>query len=118
GELGRLIGLPAALRFEAETTSVDAAALVRDTVGRRRGPCGRHQLGDRETRLADGRLDGLQLTVAQRGAGRNGVLPDELLAGGLGPEIAGGRAHVTVGELEPGASEGVFEGLLIVLEPT
>ena len=43
------------------------------------------------------------------------VLPDELLGRHLGPEIAGAWAHVAVGQLEPGAGEGVGE-LVGILE--
>ncbi len=41
--------------------------------------------------------------------GGNGVLPDQLLLGNQGAEVADDGAHIAMGELEPGASEGVGE---------
>ena len=48
---------------------------------------------------------------------RDGVLPDRLFLGHLRPEVAGARAHVAVRQLEPGAREGIGEGLRVVKEP-
>ena len=47
--------------------------------------------------------------------GGNRILPDERLSGNLGAEIAGTRAHVAVGQLEPRAGERVRQ-LVGVLE--
>jgi hypothetical protein len=50
------------------------------------------------------------LRIDQRMIDRgNGVLPDQFFGGHLGAEVAGARAHVAVGELEPGPGEGVGE---------
>jgi hypothetical protein len=43
--------------------------------------------------------------------GGDGVLPDQVLGGHLGAEIERLGPHVAVGELEPGAGEGVGEEL-------
>ena len=48
---------------------------------------------------------------------RNGVLPNELFLGDFGSEIARARAHVAVGQLEPGPGEGIRELLGVVAEP-
>ena len=48
--------------------------------------------------------------------GGDGVLPDQLLFGHFRPQVAGDGAHVTVGQLEPGAGEGIGEGLRILVE--
>ena len=48
---------------------------------------------------------------------RHRVLPDQHLGRDLGAEVADDRAHVAVGQLEPGAGERVGEGGLVVLEP-
>jgi hypothetical protein len=47
--------------------------------------------------------------------GGHRVLPDQHFLGHLGAHVAGARAHVAVGQLEPGLGEGEFE-LLRVLE--
>ena len=47
---------------------------------------------------------------------RNRVLPDQRLGRHLGPEVAHDRAHVAVGQLEPGASKGVSERTLVLHE--
>ena len=44
------------------------------------------------------------------------VLPDQLLGRHLRAEVADDRAHVAVGQLEPGAGEGVGERLLVLGE--
>jgi hypothetical protein len=41
--------------------------------------------------------------------GRDRVLPDQRFGGHHRAEVAGARAHVAVGQLEPGAGEGVGE---------
>ena len=41
--------------------------------------------------------------------GRNRILPDQRLLRHQRAEVAHDRAHVAVGELEPGAGEGVGE---------
>ena len=48
---------------------------------------------------------------------RDRVLPDEGLFRHKRPEVADDRAHVAVGELEPGASEGVGELIRMLEEP-
>ncbi len=50
--------------------------------------------------------------------GGHGILPDQLLLGYLGAEVACDRAHVAVGELEPGAGEGVGELGGVLVEAT
>jgi hypothetical protein len=47
--------------------------------------------------------------VDQRWSRRDRVLPDQLLGRHQRAEVAGARAHVAVGQLEPGAGEGVGE---------
>ena len=42
--------------------------------------------------------------------GGDGILPDEDFLGNQRAEVADDGAHVAVGELEPGAGEGVGEG--------
>ena len=54
--------------------------------------------------------------VGRLGAGGNRVLPDQVLGRDFRPEVADLRAHVAVGQLEPGAGEGVLERLMVVAE--
>src|SRR5690606_8829508 len=46
GQFVRLIDLPVLLGGQTDTSAVGAAAVVRATIGRRRGPGGSHQIGD------------------------------------------------------------------------
>lgn len=48
----------------------------------------------------------------------HGILPDQVLLGNLGAEVAGERAHVTVQKLEPGTAEGVLQLREILEEAT
>ena len=50
------------------------------------------------------------------GAGGDRVLPDQRLGRDLGAEVALDRAHVAVGELEPGAGERVGELVRVLVE--
>jgi hypothetical protein len=69
-----------------------------------------HQLGDRQPEARIAALSARRRRVDQRVVDRGDrVLPDQLLGRHLGPEVARARAHVAVGELEPGAREGVGE---------
>ena len=47
----------------------------------------------------------------------NRVLPDQLFLRHFRSQVAGARAHVAVRQLEPGAREGIGEGLRVVEEP-
>ena len=118
GQLGGLVRFPVFLRRQADTCTVGSAALVRATEGGRRGPGGRHQFGDGQPR---GQHLGLQirdvLGVNQWVVdGRDRVLPDQRFCRHFRAEIARARAHVAVGQLEPGAGEGVGERLRILVE--
>jgi hypothetical protein len=48
--------------------------------------------------------------------GRDRVLPDQRLLGDQRAEVAGLGAHVAVGQLEPGAGEGVGELVRVLVE--
>ena len=118
GELVGVIDLPAALRLEADPRAVGAAALVAAAERRGRRPRGGDELGDgqaggEDLPLEPGDVVGADQFVVHR---RHRVLPDQLLRRNLGAEVADPRAHVAVGQLEPGAGERVGEGLLVVLE--
>ena len=111
GQLRGLVDLPVLLRGEADARAVGAAALVGAAEGGRRRPRGRDQLGDgqaggQDLALERGDVRRVDQRVIDRG---DRVLPDELFGRHFGPEVAGARAHVAVGQLEPGAGEGVGE---------
>ena len=119
GEFGRLVHFPVLLRSEPYARAVGSAATVRPAVGGRRGPSGCNELRNREARCENLRLECRHvLLVNERTLDRrNGILPDEVLFRNLGTEVAGDRAHVAVGQLEPRAREGVGE-LIGMLEET
>ena len=95
---------------------VGAAALVAAAEGRGRGPGGADQLRHRQPR-------GQHLLLQQSDVGivdqrvidrRHRVLPDQHLGRHQLAEVARTRAHVAVGQLEPGAGEGIGEGRRVV----
>lgn len=111
GQPVRLVDLPADLRLEPDPAAVGAAALVAAAEGGGRRPRGGHQLGDRQPGGGDplpqgGDVRCVDLPVVDRG---QRVLPHQLLGRDLRADVAGDRAHVAVGQLEPGAGEGVRE---------
>ena len=97
-QLARVVDLPVVLRSEADARTVGAAALVAVAERRGRRPGGRHQLGDAQTGVEDLGLERGDVGVADQLVvdGGNRVLPDQLLVGDLGAEVAGDRAHVAV----------------------
>ena len=111
GQFSRLVDFPVLLRRQADARAVGAAALVAAAEGRGRRPGGRHQLRDRQAGREDlGLQRGDVLLVDQRVIdGGNRVLPDQHFLRHQRAEVAGTRAHVAVGQLEPGAGEGVGE---------
>ena len=111
GELGRLVDLPVLLGGEPDAATVGTAALVGATEGRGRGPGRGDELGDREAGGEDAGLEAGNVCGVDGGVvgGRDRVLPDEDLRRDLRAEVEGAGAHVAVGQLEPGAGEGVGE---------
>ena len=47
---------------------------------------------------------------------RDGVLPDQVFCGDFRTEVAALGSHVAVGQLEPGAGEGIGKGLRVLVE--
>src|SRR4029077_8720590 len=103
----------------AEPRKVAAAALVGAPKRGRRRPGGGNQLRDRQSgsqhfALERGDVLIVDQLVVDRG---NRVLPEELFLRHFRSQVAGARAHVAVNQLEPGAREGMGEGLRVVEEP-
>ena len=119
--LGQLLGLvhfPVLLRRKANAGAVGATALVAAAEGRGRGPGGVDQLLRRQAGVEHFLLQrGHVLVVHQRvvDVGHR-VLPDQHFLGHVLAQVAVARAHVAVGQLEPGAREGVGELVRVVLE--
>ncbi len=111
GQLRRLVGGPVLLRRQADTGAIGTAALVGAAEGGGRCPGGGHQLRHRQARGQHLLLERRNiLRIDQRVVhGGQGVLPDQDLGRHFGAQVAGARAHVAVGELEPGAREGIGE---------
>ena len=91
--------------------------MVGPAIGRGRRPGRLDQLADAEARRR-GSSSLNAATSASDGvaAGRNRVLPDQVFRRDFRPEVADLGAHVAMGELEPGAGEGVLERLMVVAE--
>ncbi len=85
----------------------------------RRRPGGCDQLGDRQARGEDLGLEVADvLRVDQRVIDRrHGILPDQFLCRDERAEIADLRAHVAMGQLEPGPGERVGELVRVLVEP-
>ena len=66
GQFGGLIDFPIFLRSEPNARAIRAAAFVGAAEGRGRRPCGRDQLGDRETRRENLRLKGGDVLLADQ----------------------------------------------------
>ncbi len=118
GEFLGLVGLPADLRLQAETTTVGATAEVAAAERGCGRPRGLHQLRDRQSRLEQ---DGLQRGDVGVGDERSLVRRDVVLpaVGDLGNQraaVADRRTHVAVEQLEPRLGE--FLGQLLgVIQP-
>ena len=84
----------------SEPRKVEAEAQAVDT------SCGHRQARGQDLGLERGDVLLVDQLMVDRG---NRVLPDELFLRHLGAEVAGARAHVAVGQLEPGARERVGE---------
>ena len=106
-----LVDFPIFLRLEADASAIGAAALVAPTEGRGRSPGGVDELRDRQTGSQDFGFQRFDVLVVNEFMidGGNGVLPDQLFLRNQRAEVARDRTHVAVGELEPGAGEGVGE---------
>ena len=118
GQLRRLVDLPVLLRRQADARAVGAAALVRAAEGGGRGPGGGDQLRHRQARGQDLGLEVGDVLGVDQGVidGGDRVLPDQVFGRDLGAEVADLRPHVAVGQLEPGAGEGVGERLRVLVE--
>ena len=117
-QLRGIVDLPVVLRCEAKTCPVGPAALVAVAERRRRRPCRGHQLrdgqpGGEHRRLQDGNVVVVDQFVVEGGYR---VLPDQLLAGDLGAEVANDRTHVAMRQLEPGSGEGIGELRRVLVE--
>ena len=113
GQFGRLIDGPIFLRREPDARAVGAAAFVAAAEGRGRGPGGAHQLRHAQargehTRLECGHVPRIDERMIDRG---QRVLPDQGLGGHLLAEVTRTRPHVAMGQLEPGAGEGIGESV-------
>ena len=117
-QLGGIIHLPAVLGRQAQPGAVGTAALVGAAERGGGGPGRGDQLRHREARGQNLHLERSHIGGIDQGVidGRNRVLPEQIFAGHLGTEIAQLGAQVAVGELEPGAGEGLGEGLLVVVK--
>src|SRR5690606_7178672 len=114
---GQTLGLvagPVLLRREADARAVGAAAHVRTAVGAGAVPGGADHLAPAQAGRGDPGLDGVDVVV--RPAGRHRILPDQVFLRHPRADVARLRAHVAVGQLEPGAGEAFLEVGLIVAE--
>ena len=107
GQLGRVVGGPAALRLEPDAGAVRAAPLVGGAERRRRGPRRAHQLVDGQPAVEDLGLEVGHVGVARPARGRRpGPGPATAAARRRRGRGSGDRAHVAVQQLVPGLGEG------------
>jgi hypothetical protein len=94
------------------------AALVRAAKRRRRRPGGRDQFRYRQTRGQDLGFQRRDVLILDQRMirHRDRVLPDQCLLRHERAEIAVNGAHVAVGQLEPGAGEGIRELVGVLVE--
>ena len=114
---GRVVGLPVLLRRQADPGPVGPAALVGAAEARRRRPCGRHELGDGQSRGEDLVLEGSDVRLADQLVidGGDGVLP-QLRLGDPRAEVARHGPHVAVQQLVPRLAERVGELVGVLVE--
>ena len=115
-QLLRLVDRPILLRSEADARAIGAAAMVGLAIGRSRRPGRLDQLADAEASFEDLVLERRDIGIGRRRAGRDRVLPDQVFGGDFRAEVPHLRAHVAVGQLEPGAREGVLERFMVIAE--
>ena len=110
-----LVAFPVLLRCETNARAVGAAAIVGAAEGAGAVPRGRDHFAHAEAAGLDLRLDRSDVVI--RAARGNGILPDQVFSRHVGAEVTRLRAHVAVGQLEPGPREGVPEILGIGAKP-
>ena len=113
-----LVDRPVLLRRQRDARAIGAAALVAAAEGRSRGPGGGYQFGDRQAGVGDLLLQRVDVARFDQRVvhGRDRVLPDQFFLGHFRAEVARARSHVAVGQLEPGAGEGIGERLRVLEE--
>ena len=118
GEVVRVVHSPLVLRFESNASTVRATALVGSAERGSRRPGRLHEVGSGQARGVDHALQRGRVCVGDQLHvwSRNRVLPDQVLLRNLGPEVAHLGSHVSVGQLEPGASERVRKLIRVLQE--
>ncbi len=114
GQTCRLVAFPIPLRGEADARAVGSASFIRAAEGACGIPGGGDHVADAQAGGSDLHLDGSDVVVAAADGRR--VLPDEVFLRHVRAEVARLRAHVAVGQLEPGAGEDLLEVGRIVAE--
>ena len=104
--LGFVAG-PILLRRQADARPIGTAAHVGAPESTRAIPGGGHAVGNAEATGPDLRLHRTDIVVGP--PRRHRILPDQILARHLGPEVARPGPHIAVRQLEPGAGKGVLE---------
>ncbi len=117
-QLFRVVHRPVLLRRQRDPAAVGAAAQVGTPEGGGGGPGGAHQLRHGEPGREDFLFKVFRVALGDQLVihFRNRVLPDQGFVGHVRAQVAGARAHVPVGQLEPGAREGVLELFRVFME--
>ena len=92
--------------------------MVRDPIGRGRGPSGQYQTTDRESAGQDAALEFSNRRIINQRmiAGRNDILPELCLGRDVGSDVTRHRPHIPVGQFEPRFGEGLGKGVRILME--
>ena len=109
-----LVAFPAVLWGKTDARAIGAAALVRTAEGAGAVPGGRDHFGGGQPAVGDLGLHGGDVIAGVACGDR--ILPDQIFGRNVGAIVIGLRSHVAVGQLEPGAGEGVGEILGIGAE--
>ena len=113
-ELSGFVALPVFLRCKADSSAVGSTTVIGTTERGCAGPGRFDQFSNGQSAAFDGVLE--RSNIVGGASGWNGVLPNEILIGHVGAEVACLGAHVAVKEFEPGSLERIGEGFRVLME--
>ena len=113
-ELSGFVALPVFLRCKADSSAVGSTTVIGTTERGCAGPGRFDQFSNGQSAALDGVLE--RSNIVGGASGWNGVLPNEILIGHVGAEVACLGAHVAVKEFEPGSLERIGEGFRVLME--
>ena len=113
-QLSGFVALPVLLRCKANSSTVGSTTVIGTTERGGAGPGRFDQFSNGQSAAFDGVLE--RSNIVGGASGWNRVLPNEILVGHVGAEVACLGAHVAVKEFEPCTLERVGKGLGVLVE--